>query len=650
MRTKGLWIALLAIVAVLATVVISCGPAATPTPTPAPTPIPTATPTATPVPPPTATPIPPTPTPTSTPTPLPPGVTPPPTPTPTPAPVATATPTPTRAPVATPTPVPTPTATPTPTRAPTPTPTPAAVAPRGTLIYAVNDIGFPAFIPAQAPLIPGDNLGRWGAFETPAEYSAAGPIEPVLAESWSWNESGTILTMKVRKGVQFNGGWGEMTAEDFKWTMDSIVAPDAIDTDAIVRDYLAETKVVDKYTVQFILNRFNALFFGSVMVNESPGLKVHSKKKVDTLGQDKAFNDLTGGTGPFKFEKWVRGDEALLSAVPNHWRKTPEFAQLRVVQMAEQGTQNAALEAGEVDVIQIPPSFGAPLEKKGFSVRPMKAPGYFQVYPAGIYCIKEWGGKPVDPRPGYDPSKPWIGDCKNPDSMEKARKVRWAMAMAIDRQAIVDSILGGRGRPMYAADLAGPLRDRLYKQKWDIPFDRAKAKQYLAEAGVPNGFSIGYTITTGQAPLEQEIGESIIPFLEAVGIKVTVELQTYTGFRPKNVARSHNNLWLFPTGTSQRFPEKGKLYRTPSGAFNPGFEMEEGLRIVEKLYAARTDAEADKYREEMWDWFSKWMVVIPIVEMDSLYVVNPKKVGNWPISSAYDGRLRSFEYAQNVAK
>ena len=203
---------------------------------------------------------------------------------------------------------------------------------------------------------------------------------------------------------------------------------------------------------------------------------------------------------------------------------------------------------------------------------------------------------------------------------------------------------------MYAADLAGPLVDRLFKKKWAIPFDQAKAKQFLAEAGVPSGFSIGYTITTGSAPLEQEIGESIIPFLGAVGIKVTVELQTYTGFRPKNVARSHNNLWLFPTGTSSRFPEVNKLYRTPGAAFNPGFEIEESLRIVEKLYAARTDVEADKYREEMWDWYSKWMVVIPIVEMDSLYVVNPKKVGDWPISSSYDARLRSFEYAKNVAK
>ena len=551
----------------------------------------------------------------------------------------------------TPKPTKTPTATPRPTATPTKaaTPTPTGVVPSGTITYAEGDIAFPALIPGQAPLIPADKLRLWSVYETAAMYGVDGTVEPVLAESWSWDESFTVLTFKLRKGIQFHGEWGEMTAEDWKWTMDSIMDDDSIHSGIfIARDYLEETRVVDRYTVQFVLSSPNSLFFRAHFMNEEGGaMTVHSKNRADTLGEEKAFTDLSGGTGPFEFVKWVKGDEAILSAVPDHWRKTPEFEQLRVIQISEPSTQVAALETGQVDVILIPPTLAQSIEDKGFNIRSLTSPGYFQVYPAGQHCITEYKGEPVEPRLSYDPTKAWIGDCNDPGSMEDARKVRWAMAMAIDRDAIVEALLGGRGRPMYAADLAGPLADRLFKPRWIIPYDPDGAKQNLADAGWASGFPLTYTIATGRVPLEQEVGESIAPFLQSIGVQVSIELQTYTGFRPKNVARSHNNLWLFPNGAGTRSPAISKLNRNPGGAFNPGFEMLEPLELIAKISGAKSEEEADGYRIQIWDWFNHWMLIIPLVEMDNLFAYDSSKIGEWPLSASFATGLTSWEYAQH---
>ena len=155
-------------------------------------------------------------------------------------------------------------------------------------------------------------------------------------------------------------------------------------------------------------------------------------------------------------------------------------------------------------------------------------------------------GEPIEPypRPGYDPSKPWVGECGNPDSKENARKVRMAMSMAIDRQSIVDNILGGFGRPSYLPEILPPLLDLIWQDKWFIPYDPDAARELLVEAGYPDGFDALIRITTGSHPLEVEMGQAVALFLGALGGDVRTEVLTYSGNRPSVVARERSDLWF----------------------------------------------------------------------------------------------------------
>ncbi len=571
-----------------------------------------------------------------------------------PAPTATSGPS---SPSATSTPVPPPvsaTATPVPsaptaTARPANTPVPQAQ-PEGTLVVALSDIAFPAMVPSVLPVTPGGLIHRWRVYETALVWSAEGKfLEPRLATSWEADPSGTAYALHLRKGVQFHGGWGEMTAEDFKWSFEDEIREGSIHSSiALARETGAQMEVVDPYTLRVSIKGPNAFFFEAYFANVGgAATKVFSKKRIEALGAEKAALDISGGTGPFKFTKWQQGEEA----VPGYYGRTPQFQTVRIVEIKETASQVAALETHEVDASIIPAPSIDRAKGAGLDVRPFGVPGSQRLYPQGWFCTKETlDGQPVDPypRPGYDPTKPWVGECDNPQSLERARQVRWAMSMAIDRQAIVDNILAGFGRPSYLPEVTQPLLDRIWKDKWLIPYDPARARQMLADAGYANGFDALMRITTGDHALEVEMGQAVAQYLRQVGIRVTTEILTYSANRPAVVARERSDLWFRSGGGgSAEPPELVQLRRNPENAFNPGMEVREPLEIIRKMDTARSEAAADQIREELYDWLHNSQMIIPVVLADAIMAVNPEAVGQWPMSTGV-GSIGDFEYAERV--
>ncbi|MDP3061792.1 MAG: ABC transporter substrate-binding protein [Chloroflexota bacterium] len=609
---------------------VACGPAATPTPTPKPTP--TATPTATPAPPaPT-----PTPAPTATPTPLPPGV-----PTPTPAP----TPTPTPVPTATTTPRPAPTAT------PTPTATVAVVKPTGTLRVALTTVPPAVWDPSK--LGPGSSeMWHWGVNETPSMVNELDQIIQGLAESWAWDSSFTTLTWKLRKGIQFQGGWGEMTADDWEYTLLAQGAPGNPRNYALLTEKLSDHKALDKYTYQFVLKKRDPTFFPFFMINETYGsFAIWPKKRADTLGADKMVTDISFGTGPFKLTKYEQGNEAVLQAVENHWRKTPEFAELRIVAMPESATQVAALEAGELDVVaSVPVPLAKRLKDKGFVLGARSWGGKWDIGVSGQFCITEWQGQKIPPREAYDPTKPWIGKCDDTTSMERARKVRLAMAYSLNRDSYVNDLLTGFGKTTFAPEILGPLRQRYASKakEWNVPYDVAKSKALLAEAGYPSGFEIAFVLPTPVVAPGEQVFEAVMRDLEAVGIKVKAQRLDSVAWSKLRDSRTFAGLALYANAGAVRQPEAVRLRRLPTATFNTGNELPDALNLALKGDQAPTEAEQAALVEQLVGYFAYWQYFISLFEMDKLYAVNPKKVGKWPVSSSSEAVLLSYEYAERV--
>ena len=527
----------------------------------------------------------------------------------------------------------------------------ASTAPSGTLRTAETSVAFPGTVPRDTPCGTQNVSHHYGVYETP-KYWGIGEavIVPNLTTAWSYDDSATVLTMDLKKGVQFHNDWGEMTSADWKWSHDSMISDGSIHSNIFIsKARVQEVKPVGDYSVEFHLDIHNIFFINSQM--DGPGgcgsLEIVSKNRIDTLGEEAAHLDLSGGTGPFKFVEWTAGDKVIVEAVPDHHRKTSSYQRIEAYEIKETATQMAALLTKQVDVAIAPPTSVDKIKDNGLVLQKMNGGGYNRLYPQGKFCMEETlDGTVVDPypRPAYDPSIPWVGDCEDPASLEKARLVRWAVSMSLDRQSIVDNILNGYARPAGPAEMMGVTYEKYYQDKWAVPYDPDKARQYLKDAGHADGFDAVVHVTTGYNPSEIEMGEAIAQMMIAIGIDTSIEVLTYKGYRPSVVARESGDFWFRSSGAGLGLnPEIAMLRRNPHGAFNPGFEVSEPLEIIAQIDQCTTAECIDTLREEQWDWWHNDQQIIGVVESYPLMGYNPETIGTWNFPVGGSG-LNSFEY------
>ena len=120
------------------------------------------------------------------------------------------------------------------------------------------------------------------------------------------------------------------------------------------------------------------------------------------------------------------------------------------------------------------------------------------VYFAGNFWARTSYGfddppKEIFPREGLkaDADHPWIGNPDDDESMENARKVRWALSMAIDRESLTRNVFNGLGGSTYTYTDVMPDHER-FNPEWKVEYDVEGAKKLLAEAGVPDGFEMDF--------------------------------------------------------------------------------------------------------------------------------------------------------------
>lgn len=519
--------------------------------------------------------------------------------------------------------------------------------PSGTLVVAWPEVYSFIGIPSRNGGRQGERLVWLGVNETPLYITNDVEVVPHLAESWTVSEDGLRHTVKLREGVQFHGGYGEMTAEDLKWTAENQWAPDSNHGGQfIARTNLDEINIVDDYTVEFVLQRPNAFFreyYGTI--RDDVAVAVYSKKRAEELGLQAATTDLPhAGTGPYQVVRWTADTEIVLEAFPDYWGEQPAYETIRIVQISEPSTVLAALETGEVDMARIPVTARERAEAAGLGTREAGI-GFARVVFAGQFCVTEFDGQEIPPRPGYDPSKPWIGDCDDPASMEQARQVRRGMSMAIDREALVEVIAGGHGRPAYVDNLLGYLADRYMKDDWVVPYDPDQARALFAEAGYPNGFPVTFVCDTTGHPLLGEFCDAIAGMWSGAGLQVQIQRMAGDARRMQQVERSFNNVFLeIETGVTP-IPEARGFGEIPTGAFNSGYEVSGLVELVREASVATTEAELDRIREQQYQWVSDNHYIILAAEFDEIFAYNKEKVGDWPRTpyNGHSAELMDFE-------
>ncbi|HEY4201432.1 MAG TPA: ABC transporter substrate-binding protein [Devosiaceae bacterium] len=300
-----------------------------------------------------------------------------------------------------------------------------------------------------------------------------GAIGPNLASEWQSSADAKQWHLKLRPDVTFHNG-KPFTAQDVVKSWELLTLEDSRATTAsYFRKLIASAdsfEIVNDHEIVFHLERAEPEL--PYYLSQAQGFIIYSKDYWDSVGRDGyAANPI--GTGPFKFVEFRVDQYILYNRVENHWRQTPEFAELQIMYMPEDATRLAALLAGEVHIAEISRSLQNQAVARGKQIVTSTRPA------ASISA--RFGGNYLNPK-----GEP--GPLAN-------KLVRQAMNLAVNRDEINQQIFGGRGTP--AAVEGFQSTDPEFDPAWTpYPFDPDQAKALLTQAGYANGFSFDMTVVT----------------------------------------------------------------------------------------------------------------------------------------------------------
>jgi len=508
-----------------------------------------------------------------------------------------------------------------------------AAKPEGTLTVAVATFGNERWLPHL--YVGAEDVVLKPLWENLLSRDGKGNLIPMLAEKWQVSDGGRTWKFHLRKGVRFHNGT-ELTAEDVRFTFASIAREGSANSMAPEFRMIKSMEVDGPYviTIRFdkpfvtLGNRVTQGLFASVAY-------IQSKKHIEA-GEDGAERQPIG-TGPWKFVEHVRGDRIVFEAVDKHWRATPQWKRLVFLKVPEPATRMAMLRAGNADVIEVGGEYVDELKKLGMRLLTMPNTSAIWVILGG-----QWPTKPT-----YDPKVPWA----QPDA-ERAKKVRVALNLAVDKKAIIERVLGGVGTAVGTVNYypTDPwISDALLKP---IAYDPARAKALLAEAGYPNGFEVTMNLTAwpGRGFLP-DVGEAVATYWEKIGLKVKRRPVDRAVFSADFRARSYPGVALAYAGPIIA-PEPWELFARIAQTKSAVHLLVEHPKLdtfIERLGAEPSAVERTRImREEMGPWLYDYMPAVAIGATHSIAGVGPK-VGDWPLIPGHMG-VHNWEYVSRATR
>ena len=459
---------------------------------------------------------------------------------------------------------------------PSPTPNPSGVQASpsaGATTATILTVGLSAEAESLDPALVYQSAGMsvmFALFDTILTIAPDGSLGPGLATSWTIVDPKTI-ELKLRSDVTFQGGSETFDAEAVRFSIYRIMDRDPATGDPITddtkklnsqwsRDFASVDKidVVDATTVRVLLKNPDA-----TILNALGRTFVVPPKYVAQVGNN-GFAQKPVGTGPFAFGERVKDDHTTVVKNPQYWdspRGKPLVDTVIFRPIPDAATRLNELVTGGVDLIQDPsPDQLDRIEKAGGTVPTMGD--------ARRYMI--WFSTDGKGALAENPNK----TAAQKLALEALAKpaVRQALNLAVDRQAIIDTLLQERGAKMTGIFVEGDLGFDPSVEPFD--YDPTTAKQMLADAGYPNGFEVDLDICTCD---RTDLPEAVAGELAKVGVTVNLKPSEVSQFnadwgsgkqnpmRASRLSFSDPNvylqLWLKTGGFLSRFsdPEVDKL-------------------------------------------------------------------------------------------
>jgi len=331
-----------------------------------------------------------------------------------------------------------------------------------------------------------------------------------LAETWETSSDGKTWTFHLRKGVKFQDG-ADFNAEAVKKSFERILDPATGSPRRSILSMITAMKVVDPYTIELTTNEPFGPFLSQLATYNAAIL---SPKAIDQYGKD--YGRHPAGTGPYILKEWQPGEKMVFERNENYWGEKPKTKTLVFKIIPENTTRVMALQTGEVDIISNVPPFQIEQLKANKDVEVVLAEGF-----RTIYLGMNMKNKPFN-------------DVR----------VRQALNYAIDRDAIIQTVLGGT-----ATKAVGPEATSIPGAASDLPtyeYNPDKAKQLLAEAGYPNGVEIKFYAPFGRYNMDKQVAEAIQAQIAQAGFKADLQTLDWSIF--SNALREGKDTQLFMVG------------------------------------------------------------------------------------------------------
>ena len=308
-----------------------------------------------------------------------------------------------------------------------------------------------------------------------------GAVQPDLARSWTVSPDGLTYTFVLQPGVKFHDG-AAFDCSVVQFSYGRAMAPDSTNAQKGLFAPIARVDCPDRLTARVTLKQpasnflFDMGWGDAVMISpaSAAGNKTHPV-----------------GTGPFRFRRWVQGDRVELERNPGYWAAVPKLSAVTFRFIADPAAATTAMLAGDLDAF---PNFPAP-----------EALDQFRHDPRFAVHIGTTEGKTIVS----------LNEARHPfDDI----RVRRALAYAIDRNAVIQGAESGLGQPIGSHYV--PTDPGYVDLTGVYPYDPAKARALLAEAGVKPGTTI--TLSLPPPPYARVGGQIVAAELEQVGLHVTL--------------------------------------------------------------------------------------------------------------------------------
>ncbi|MBS0527530.1 MAG: ABC transporter substrate-binding protein [Proteobacteria bacterium] len=427
---------------------------------------------------------------------------------------------------------------------------------------------------------------------------------PSLAESWQESPDGKTYEFKLRPGLKFHNG-DPITTEDVKFSFERYKGAST----ALLHDRVSDVEIVDPQVVRFHLKEPWPDFMTFYGTTASAAGIVVPKNYLTQVGDD-GFRKHPVGAGPYKFVRHKPGVEVELEAFPGYWRRVPNVKTLIMRSVPEATTRAVMVKTGEAD-------FGLVLD--GPDAEGIRRDSRMQVVSskhASIFWIEfteQW-----------DPKSPWHDP-----------RLRLAANLALDRQQINEAACLGFCPP------AGVIVPRVMDfalQAAPPPYDPAKARKLLAEAGYPNGLDAGEFAAIPGFPT---VAEAVVNELNAAGIRVRLRSMERAAFYGAWQEKKLRGLFMTAAGNSGNAASRVDTFIRSKGAYAYG-----GYPDIDELFQQQASERDVEKREALLHKIQQLTIdrvmFAPVMDLRTLNAIGPR-IARHTITDVWMSPFPSYE-------